>query len=267
MKKENPKNLWNESAEAWVDFVRTGKDYDRMDLNNPAMFKMLGNIKGKRVLDLACGEGYNTRIIAKKGAKVIGADFSKEMIDCATKQEEKDKLGIAYYVPDAGRLAIFKNCTFDVATCFMALQDIENYQKSFKEVYRVLKRQGRFVFVIPHPCFIRRIIDGKTIGGWEYKKGTKNLSSENALYYKVDEYFRTNKYIVQWNMNRLNKHFKSMAFHRTLTDYCNALAKAHFLISCLIEPKPTLKGLAKHPAFFEKTLRVPSSIVIEAVKK
>jgi ubiquinone/menaquinone biosynthesis C-methylase UbiE len=58
MKKDNPKNLWNKSAEAWVDFVRTGKDYDREELNNPAMFKMLGNIKGKKILDLACGDGY-----------------------------------------------------------------------------------------------------------------------------------------------------------------------------------------------------------------
>jgi ubiquinone/menaquinone biosynthesis C-methylase UbiE len=267
VKKDSPKNLWNESAEAWVDFVRSGKDWDRIELNNPAMFKMLGNIKGKRVLDLACGEGYNTRIIARKGAKVAGVDFSKELINYAIKQEQKDKLGIAYYVSDASNLSIFKNNTFDIVSCFMALQDMENYQKAFKEVYRVLKRHGRFVFVIPHPCFIRRIIDGKIIGGWEYKKGSKNLSSKNALYYKVDRYFHTNKYIVQWNMNRLTKHFKSRAFHRTLADYCKALAKAGFLISRLIEPKPTKKGLAKHPEFFGKSLRVPSSIVIEAVKK
>jgi ubiquinone/menaquinone biosynthesis C-methylase UbiE len=266
MKKDNPKNLWNKSAEAWVDFVRTGKDYDREELNNPAMFKMLGNIKGKKILDLACGDGYNTRIIARKWAKVIGTDFSKELIDFAIEQEEKDKLGIAYYVSDASNLSIFKNNAFDIVTCFMALQDIENYQKAFKEVYRVLKNSGRFVFVIPHPCFTRRIIDGKTIGGWEYKKGTKKLSSENALYYKVDEYFNTNNYIVQWNMNRLTKHFKSMAFHRTLTDYFNALAKAGFLISRLIEPKPTKEGPAKYPDFFQKSLRIPSSIVIDVVK-
>jgi ubiquinone/menaquinone biosynthesis C-methylase UbiE len=265
MKKNNPRNIWDESAEAWVDFVRTGKDYDRMELNNPAMFKMVGNIKGKRVLDLACGEGYNTRIIAKKGAKVIGTDFSKEMIDCAIKQEEKDKLGIAYYVCDAGKLALFKNCTFDIATCFMALQDIENYLKAIKEVYRILKNQGRFIFVIPHPWSERRMIGKKLITGWGLRQGTE--SKQNALYFQVDRYFDQYRYIINWNMKRLTKHFKSMAFHRTLTDYCNALAKAGFLISRLIEPKPTQKRLAKNPAHFEKTLRIPSSIVIEAVKK
>lgn len=266
MKKDNPKDLWNASAQAWVDFVRTSKDYDRIELNNPAMFKLLSNIKGKRVLDLACGEGYNTRIIARKSARVTGVDFSKELIDYAIKQEQKDKLGIAYYISDAGNLTIFKNNTFDIITCFMALQDIENYQKAIKEAYRVLKRKGRFVFVIPHPCFTRRIIDGKIIGGWEYKKGSKDFSSKNALYYKVDRYFHTNKYIVQWNMGRLTRHFKSLAFHRTLTDYFRALNKVGFLVTNLIEPLPTKQGLAKHPEFFGKTLRIPSSIIIEAVK-
>ena len=266
MRRDNPKDLWNKSAQAWIDFVRTGKDYDREELNNPAMFKLLENIKGKRVLDLACGEGYNTRIIARKGAKVFGIDFSKELINCAIKQEQKDKLGITYYISDAGKLTIFKNNTFDIITCFMALQDIENYQNAIKEAYRVLKRKGRFVFVIPHPCFTRRIIDGKIIGGWEYKKGSKDFSSKNALYYKVDIYFHTNKYIVEWNMGRLSKHFKSLAFHRTLTDYFKALNIAGFLVTNLIEPLPTKKGLTKHPEFFGKTLRIPSSIVIEAVK-
>ncbi len=266
MTKDNPKDLWNESAQAWVDFVRTGKDYDRMGLNNPAMFKLLDNIEGKRVLDLACGEGYNTRIIARKGAKVTGIDFSKELIHYAIKQEQKDKLGIAYHISDAGKLTIFKNNTFDIITCFMALQDIENYQKAIKEAYRVLKRKGRFVFVIPHPCFTRRIIDGKIIGGWEYKKGSKDFSSKNALYFKADRYFHTNKYIVQWNIVRLTRHFKSLAFHRTLTDYIKALNKVGFMVTNLIEPLPTKKGLAKHPDFFGKTLRIPSSIIIEAVK-
>jgi hypothetical protein len=51
-----------------------------------------------------------------------------------------------------------------------------------------------------------------------------------------------------------------------LTDYFKALNKAGFLVSNLIEPLPTKKGLAMHPEFFGKTLRIPSSIIVEAVK-
>ena len=50
---------WNVAAESWINFVRQGKDYFRDELNNPAMFHLIGNVKGLLVLDVACGEGPN----------------------------------------------------------------------------------------------------------------------------------------------------------------------------------------------------------------
>jgi len=76
-KKESMKKEWNDAAESWVDFVRKGKDYYRDELNNPATFGLTGDVRDRLVLDLACGEGYNTRILARKGAKVAGVDFSE----------------------------------------------------------------------------------------------------------------------------------------------------------------------------------------------
>lgn len=75
------KEEWNSAAEAWLDFVRKDKDYTRYGLNNPATFNLIGDVKGSIVLDLACGEGCNPRIPARKGAKVTGIDFSKKMIE------------------------------------------------------------------------------------------------------------------------------------------------------------------------------------------
>ncbi len=265
MKKGDIQNQWDKATEGWVFFVRTGKDYYRDEMNNPAMFELLGNIRGKRVLDLACGEGYNCRIMARKGAKVSGVDFSKKMIEFAVQQEKKEKLGIDYYVLDAGNLHIFKNNTFDIVAGFMALQDIENYQDAAKEACRVLRKRGRLVFVIPHPCFETRLIDDKIIGGWEYKKRTMDKSTENALHYKVDRYFDTQVDIIPWEMERLTQHFKTTAFHRTLSNYADALHNAGLLISRLREPKPTKRGLAKYP-MLKLHLRIPHSLVIEAVK-
>lgn len=278
MKKNSIQKQWDDAADAWADFVRTGNDWTRDNLNNPAMFKMLGNIRRKRILDLGCGEGYNARIMAKKGAKVRGVDFSKKMIDLAVKEEKRNKLGIDYHASDACNLRMFKNKTFDIVVCFMALQDIKDYKGAIKEVSRVLKKHGRFVFVIPHPCFEVRIIGDKKIGGWEYKQGTKERSVddvpywtkdkliENALYYTVDRYFDTCKDVIQWKMERLTKHFETSSFHRTLMSYADALHRAGFFISRLKEPKPTKTGLAKHPEYFAGNLRIPQSIVIEAVK-
>ena len=152
-KKENIKKEWNDAAESWTDFVRKGKDYYRDELNNPATFKLIGDVKGRLVLDLACGEGYNTRILARKGAKVTGVDFSEKLIELAKREEDKEKLGICYHVLDATNLKGLSSNHFDLVTCFMSLQDIENYKRAISEVARVLRSRGRFIFSIPHPCF------------------------------------------------------------------------------------------------------------------
>ncbi len=266
MKRNKLQIQWNNAAERWVDFVRTGKDHSRDEMNNPAMFEMLGDIKGKKILDIGCGEGYNTRIIAKQGAKVIGIDFSKVMVDFAIQKEKKERLGIDYYTLNACNLHPFCNNSFDIVTCFMTLQDIDDYQLAIKEAGRVIKKHGRFILVIPHPCFEKRIMKGKTIGGWEYKKGTKVKSPNTALYYKVDRYFDNHKYIIPWKMKRLKRYFKTTAFHRTLMDYVDALHNAGFVITRLKEPKPTKEGIKKYPNYFAGNLRIPNSMVIEAVK-
>jgi ubiquinone/menaquinone biosynthesis C-methylase UbiE len=147
------------AAEAWTDFVRTGKDYYRDGLNNPATFRLLGNLEGLVVLDLACGEGYNTRILAKEGAGVIGVDISEEMIALARQREETEKLGIRYEVMDAANLGNLPSNHFDLVTCFMSLQDIHNFRKAIAEVAKVLREGGRFVFSIPHPCFEKVRLD------------------------------------------------------------------------------------------------------------
>ncbi|MFQ6061262.1 MAG: class I SAM-dependent methyltransferase [Thermoplasmata archaeon] len=259
-------SMWDDGAEAWVEFVRSGKDYYRDELNNPAFFELLGNIRGKRILDLGCGEGYNSRIMARKGARVVGIDFSQKMIDFAVEEEENERLGIDYYVLDARNLHTFEKDTFDTVACFMALQDIEDYRGAVKETCRVLKKHGRFVFSIPHPCFERRIMGDQIIGGWEYREGTEDESLEDALYYKVDRYFEVHSFIIPWKMERLTRHFETTSFHRTLTDYASALYDAGLAISRLTEPIPTREGIEKHPTMKEH-LRIPQSVIIEAVKR
>jgi ubiquinone/menaquinone biosynthesis C-methylase UbiE len=237
---------WDNSAKAWADFVRTGKDHDRDGLNNPATFELIGNIKGLTVLDLACGEGYNTRILAIKGAKVTGIDFSPKQIELAKQEEKKENLGIKYKVMDATNLTAFPDKCFDLVTCFMALQDIENYRKAVTETSRVLKPSGRFIFSIPHPCFEKITVNGKTI---------------NA----ADAYFGETKFPIQWNMKRLTIPFRTISFHRRLTDYFDAINKSPLRVSKLVEPRFPEKAYRKHHHIGD-TFTKPSSIIIEAVK-
>lgn len=237
---------WDEAAESWVDFVRKGKDYYRDELNNPATFELIGNIEGQLVLDLACGEGYNTRILARKGATVTGVDISEKPIELAKQEEAKEKLGICYRVLDASNLEEFPSNRFDLVTCFMSLQDIEDYEQAISEVARVLKEHGRFIFSMPHPCFETMTINRKRVRATE-------------------KYFGIVKYHLQWDMERLAKPFCTTSFHRTLTDYFDALHKNSLLVSRLVEPKPTREGLRKHSPM-RQVLLIPQSVIVESVK-
>lgn len=257
---------WNEAAESWADFVQEGKDYYREEMNNPAFFSLIADVKGIQILDLSCGEGHNTRILAKMGATVVGVDFSEKMIELARQKEKEEKLGIRYYVSDAASLKEFSSSHFDMVTCFMALMDIERYEDAISEVARVLKKNGRFVFSITHPCFEWGVpIDGEHIADWKYEEGTENTSNEKALYIEVRRYNDIVKYKVPWTMKRLVKSFRTTSFHRTFTDYFQALSKNGFLVAKLVEPKPTAEGTLKHPSL-RKHVKIPHSVVIEAIK-
>lgn len=238
-------NEWDVAAESWIDFVGHGKDYFRDELNNPGMFMVIGDLRGLAVLDVACGEGYNTRLLAGKGAKVSGIDSSEKLIDFAICQEEKDPFGIEYYVLNSSDLSMFSTGSFDLVTCFMALMDIRDYDQTISEIARVTRDGGRFVFSITHPCF-------------EYNSKTQVLE-------RPDKYFEAKPEKVLWNLERLLRPFETTSFHRTLTDYSTALYKHGFLIRRLIEPKPTRKGLKKFPQL-KQILLTPHSICTEAVK-
>jgi ubiquinone/menaquinone biosynthesis C-methylase UbiE len=258
---------WDSSVDSWTDFVRAGKDFYRDEMNNPAFFKLLGNVKDKKTLDLACGEGSNTRILARIGAKVVGTDFSEKMIEYARQVEEREKLGIRYIVADAADLKKLSNDSFELVTCFMALMDIEKYQKAIAEVARVLRKDGRFVFSITHPCFEwgGTTGDGRPVpGDWKYKEG-KSTGREPS-HYEITDYFHKIKVSVPWQMKRLTKHFETTSFHRTLTDYSQAMYGAGLLMQRLVEPKPSRTGASKYPQL-RKHRKIPHAIIIEAVKK
>ncbi|MDH5734054.1 MAG: class I SAM-dependent methyltransferase [Candidatus Bathyarchaeota archaeon] len=244
--KHSVRKEWDAATESWVDFVRRGKDYYREYLNNPATLELIGDVSRLIVLDLACGDGYNTRILAKKGAKVTGVDFSEKMIELAKREEAEEKLGIDYHVADAADLRILPSNHFDLVTCFMSLQDIENYRRAISEVARVLRHRSQFVFSILHPCFCPIIVNGKRVT-------------------TTKRYFGVVTYPIQWKMERLIKPFKTTSFHRTLTDYFDALSKSRLCVSKLVEPRPTPEGLQKHPQLRE-VLVIPQSIIIQATK-
>ena len=113
------------------------------------LLQLLGDPTNLSVLDMACGEGFYTRMARQRGAaRVTGVDLSEGMIQLARKQEDTHKLGIEYVVGDARQ---FKPATaYDIVMAAYLL----NYASTRQElqamcdaISRCLKPGGRFVTV------------------------------------------------------------------------------------------------------------------------
>ena len=118
-----------------------------------SLMQLIGDPAGQSVLDVACGEGFYTRILRNKGAaKVTGVDLSAGMIDLAREQEGRHQLGIEYVVGDARDLPLGQ---FDLAVAAYLLNYARNrdeLQAMCDGIARSLKPCGRFVTVNSNPA-------------------------------------------------------------------------------------------------------------------
>ena len=144
---------WNANATFWDEHMAEDNDFFNI-LVWPAVEKLLQPAAGKRLLDVACGNGLTTRRLARAGARVTAFDFSDAMIDLARKRNNASD--IDYRVIDAtGREALLSLGVgaFDGALCNMALMDMADIDPLIAALSSLIRPKGRFVFSILHPCF------------------------------------------------------------------------------------------------------------------
>ena len=103
MNREEAARLWNNNAEAWTVLARAGYDLYRDHLNTPGFFQILPDVNGLYGLDIGCGEGYNTRLLAARGARMDAIDVAEIFIQKAIEEEQINPLGIKYQVAEIGR--------------------------------------------------------------------------------------------------------------------------------------------------------------------
>ena len=149
---ESVRASWDEAADVYAAGQATGRDYYRYAFFGPAQVALCGDVRGMRLLDVGCGNGYFAREMARRGARVTGIDLSPRMIAHAQRHETAAPLGIDYHVMDAATLpAAFPAQSFDMASSCLALQDMPQVGKVFQGVRSLLRPGGRFVASIAHP--------------------------------------------------------------------------------------------------------------------
>jgi SAM-dependent methyltransferase len=190
------------------------------------------------VLDLACGQGFFSRELARLGLKVIASDIAKELIEIARTNPDPVTKNITYHIASASDLSFCPSARVDVVTIVLALQNIEDLTAVMQECARVLKRPslvqphsaGKLFIVLNHPAFR---IPKRSSWQWDHvgKPGA------GTQYRCIDAYMSESRERIDMTPgeDRATSKKYTASFHRPLQVYFKALTKAGFVVSRLEE--------------------------------
>lgn len=208
--KRKPSTSWGKSADWYSKLLKNENTYQTKVIL-PNLLRQLNVRAGERILDLACGEGFFARALARFGATVIGVDLSPELIAIAKKQSIKN---IEYKICSANKLNFLNKESVDKAICVLSLQNIEEAQETLKETARVLKRGGEMILILNHPTF--RIPE---YSSWGWDDATK------TAYRRIDRYLSENKVKIFMHPGDTPVQY-TITFHRPLQFYFKAITKS-----------------------------------------
>jgi 2-polyprenyl-3-methyl-5-hydroxy-6-metoxy-1,4-benzoquinol methylase len=148
------------SVQMDTDYDRIAQQYQRAKLQpwrthieRYTLLRLVGDVAGKAVIDLACGEGYYTRELRRQGAaRVVGVDLSPAMIELAEAEEARWPLGVEYRVGDVR--ALDAPGEFDLAFAAYLLNyahTAEELTQMCRAVSAALRPGGRFVTANSNP--------------------------------------------------------------------------------------------------------------------
>lgn len=218
IKKEKAATSWSRVS-GWYDALLSETNTYQSDIIAPRLLRLVGDIKNKSILDLACGQGYFTRLLQKAGGAVVGSDVSTTLI----KRARELSPGITFTVASAEKLPYDDSC-FDTITSVLAFQNMEPVPAVFKECFRVLKKNGQLILVMNHPAF--RV---PQYSDWIFDE--KKHTQERTVWRYLSEI----KIKIAMNPSKQTKSVETISFHRPLQYWFKAGEKAGFVVTRLEE--------------------------------
>lgn len=233
---------WNEAADEFASRFERHEEFFHKYMINPAVLDLIGNVEGKTVLDVACGEGHFSRKLAEQAGgniRITGIDASESLIAIAKQRNQTYSNCITFQVGDASRMEQVPSKTFDIAVCNMALMFIKQYEDAVKEVARALKPNGVFVFSLLHPCFL-------TPGSDWITDDAHGEGKAKRIGWKTDNYhLRLAARDVMFVCDTRETYY----FCRTLEDYWRTFRENGLVVTDLREPLPPGAMMKRKPEF------------------
>ena len=225
---------------------------------DPVIFRALGDVRGKSLLDLACGDGFYTRRFRVECAAdpVMGIDLSPKQIERAQAIERRAPLGIEYRVGDVTRLGLERR--FEVATAIHMLHYLENAQEieaALRTIYGVLDASGYFVTMIANPEFdLARHDASDSKANFGYYFSLAEPGNGGLMCFHPGGFEKARELTVE--------------FRRWERGFIDAIAAEVGFNSEWHEPFISADGLATHgPGFFANYLANPQSKLLRLTKQ
>jgi SAM-dependent methyltransferase len=219
------------NAEAWDRVARrtqadAGPQTDDVEygpgLPSERALRLLGVVRGRRVLDLGCGGGQAAIALARQGASVIAVDGSPEQLAVARGRAERAEVRIEWHLSDLADLAFLRADSVDLAFSAFALAEVDDLARLFRQVQRVLRPNAPFVFSHEHPLALATAYD-RPAPGTVPAGGPPELRRS---------WFDASPITVERGGERVT------LYPRTLADELTTLHRAGFRIDVLVEPVP-----------------------------
>jgi SAM-dependent methyltransferase len=190
--------------------------------------RLLGDLRGKRVLDLGCGTGSAAIAFAQQGAIVIALDNDDSGLARARARAEQAEVKVEWRTGDLADLAFLRAESIDAAFSAEAVAGVDDAARLFRQVQRVLKPNGPFVFSYAHPMSL--CVDAA---------GVVSRS-----------YFDPGPIDVERDGEPVRIHVRDVG------EVFTELGRAGFRVDTILEPRPSTPGA-----------RVPDTIVWRARKE
>ncbi|MEO5681592.1 MAG: class I SAM-dependent methyltransferase [Chitinophagaceae bacterium] len=222
-----------DSYNAMIDYKPHNAYYDR-----PNTLALLPDVKGKAILDAACGPGKYAEILLARGAVVTGFDISERMVALAA---ARNKGAGKFFVHDlASPLSMLVNESFDIVLCALAMHYIEDWSFTIQEFCRLLQPKGILVISIEHPFF-------------EFN------------YFKSTQYFALEP--VQCTWTSFGTPIEINSYRRSLQACIAPLTDNGFYIDKLVEPVPVAEFEQYDAKHFKELNAFPAFMCIRAIKR
>jgi len=203
--------------------------------------RLLGDVNGKRVLDLGCGAGQASIALARQGAHAIALDASAAQLARARRLAEAEEVRVEWHRGDLADLAFLRADSIDLVFSSHAIAEVEDLDRVLRQVHRVLRLGAAFVFSYEHPVAL-------STGRDEAGEGTLPL----GLLEVRRSYFERAPMTVDRDGETIT------LYPRTIGDVFAAAGRAGFRIDVLLEPEP-LRSADPGPS-------IPTTIVWRARK-